>query len=156
MKYYLCIVGAVFSLVGVCVAQSDCMIGVRMIQGSEKDLAGVSNQLNVGNFLSDVKSQLQPLPFKRFDVLDSKQQKVGFGTPASFALNSSEQAKHQITVVPHSVQNKRVQLTVNWTNPRGEELLATKLRVVNDKCVVLGTDSSGDTSTIASIRANCQ
>lgn len=54
-----------------------------------------------------------------------------------------------------SAGRETVQVMVDWTGPGDEDLLNTKLEIVNGKNVVVGTDTGIDTSAILCIRVQC-
>ncbi len=144
-------------LLWVSVAQSqdsECLIQVKLVGGSKDVPRGSFTSVN--EFLGDMEEQLRPLPYKSFEILDSKLKQSSLGVPVSFVLKgNSLKEVHKIGVTLHEVKKRRVGLTVNWVNPKGEELLATRLKVVNNKNLVLGTDSAVSVPTILSIKVDC-
>ncbi len=133
----------------------DCLVGVRVIRGSEKDEELGKRKLTTGKFLLDVKNQLQPLPFQRYQVLQAHEQRVSLMKEAGFELVGAEGEKSSIRVTPQTIVHKRVRVFVDWKDESGEEILSTTLRMVNGRSMVLGTDSSQNRSTIICVKVNC-
>ncbi len=131
-----------------------CAVTVKAISGSARVASASGKALEAGKFLSDVKHQLEPLPFQRYRIVDSTERSVELGSRSEFNV-FDDGARHTLFIKPCEVVGRRVQVRVDWTGPEGNTLLSTKLGVVNGKNVVVGTDTSGDTSTIMSIKIDC-
>lgn len=128
-----------------------CDVLVRVLQGTDEGggLAALPNTV-----AGDVRAQLEPLPFTSYSVLDSRHQLMPLGHEARFSLSGHEGQRHQLRVVPHDFAENKVGVTVTWHGPANEELLSTKLRVANGKCVVLGTDGK-NAATILAVKLEC-
>ena len=107
----------------------DCLVGLRVIKGFSKSAEYSRQKLEVGSFLSDVKKQLQPLPFQHYRVLDSMEKNIPLHSKGTFALKGAEDAEHRFSVSPNSMQAQQVDITLQWQGPSGEEMLSTKLKV---------------------------
>ena len=133
----------------------DCDVLVRIIKGEGNSEKFGGMDMKVGNYLNDMKSQLETLPYKQYNVLDSKSMKIGLGGKETFQMQDSQKQNHNVIINPLEIKGGRVKLMVDWTDAQGENLLSTQLRVVNGENVVLGTETSGDESTIMSINLDC-
>lgn len=133
-----------------------CNLELRVIEGRSR--AGKFSQADLvaGPLLSDLREQLQPLPFKYFRVVDVVRRTVPLNEQGIFSVGGVQDQAYKLSVTPQHTQDKRVQMTVHWTGPSGETLVATSLHAPMGKYVVLGTDSPRDASTIMCLKAQCQ
>lgn len=134
---------------------ANCHVGLRVIKGSQNSKEFSFRSLAVGKQLADIKSQLEPLPYGQYEVLDSETQLVRFGEEAQFSIRDANSLIHFLEVTPLGWSRKRIEVRVEWKGPRGKQLLSSKLRVADGKNVMLGTDSSSDESTIMSVKVSC-
>lgn len=137
-----------------------CVVMLRMLQGSNGvEPAGQPAERSakqlVPALLPDMESQLGPLPFSHFEVLDSAEQEIPLDEQGVFVVADGDKQLHRIAVTPHEHQEDWVKMTVHWDDPNGKSVVSTQLRVINAKCLVLGTDKSGDRSTILSVKVTC-
>jgi len=137
---------------GLCFAQN-CEVGVRVIKGSEKE----AKEIDLGSMKSLVgmKDQLENLPYKKYDVMTTRSQQVPLGVEGKFRVPDAMGKSHLVKVQPVSIKDKMVEVLVNWHGSDASKLLSTKLRVLNGKKMMLGTDSSREHSTILSIQVSC-
>lgn len=133
----------------------DCLVEVRAIKAFQRGADFRAKRLQTGRMLVDVKSQLEPLPFKRYQVLQSFLKRVSLNDQVSFDLLGAEGETNYLIVRPESMFGNRVQVMVNWKDEAGADLLSSELKVINNQNVVLGTDRAEDRSTIVSIKLNC-
>lgn len=133
----------------------DCVVEVRAIKAFQRGADFRAKRLQTGRMLVDVKSQLEPLPFKRYQVLESFLKRVSLNEQVSFDLIGAEGEANYLVVRPESLFGNRVQVMVNWKDEAGADLLSTELKVINNQNVVLGTDRAEDRSTILSIKLSC-
>ncbi len=130
---------------------SACNVLVRLLQGGT---AGNGMNALPDALVKDVGSQLDPLPYTSYAVLDSRSQSLPLGHEGMFSLVGYDNQRHVLRVVPHNYSYDKVGITVMWNGPNNEELLSTKMRVANGKCVVLGTDSR-NAATILTVKLEC-
>jgi len=133
----------------------DCVASVRVIEGTQRSQQMRKMKLTTGPMLTDVKHQLQPLPYRNFRVLDRQEKSVRLGHLVKFRMRGLNNQQHLVSVKPHEIAGKKIHCTVGWKDAAGKELLSTKLRVLNGKTVVLGTENSGDRSTIIGVKLDC-
>ncbi|MCB0360269.1 MAG: hypothetical protein KDD44_11555, partial [Bdellovibrionales bacterium] len=103
---------------------------------------------------AEIASQLARLPFQHYALLDMQSVEVDEGMPGEFQITAAGGERHTVNIVPHHVAGDRVDVTVSWRGPSGEDLLSTKLRVGNKRPVVLGADGA-EASTILRVKLNC-
>ena len=135
---------------------SYCDFELRVIEGRLRSDKHSSEELQAGPLLEDLREQLQPLPFKHFSILEKVDQRVDANETGVFSVFGAQHQPYSLSVIPHQGWNDKLHLTVNWTGPGGETLLATSLHTPVGKNVVLGTDHPGDMSTIMCLKAHCQ
>ena len=131
-----------------------CTIFVRLI-AAKRSADDSPEPAAVSSYLQDVSAQLAPLPLTDYQTLDSGTAEVPFGKEAFFRLRKNEGKPHTIRVVPHQMTGGRVQLTVDWKNPRGENLVSTMLRVPNGENVMLGDEGSDSTCALVGVKVSC-
>ncbi len=153
---FLCLTEFNSALAQVNESPGSCSVTLRVIKGSGNDNALKGVAPKVGNYLKDIKGQLQPIPYRSFKVLGDDKKYTALGSQASFAVSDAAGERHKLSVVPVDIVNKLVTLKVDWTSPSSESLLATKVDVENGKNVVVGTDTRPGVSTIISIGVRCQ
>ncbi len=134
---------------------SNCDVSVRVIKGAVNDSEFSGKKMEVGSFIADMKHQLETLPYKEYSVIDSQNKTVAFGKESSFSLTDANKQVHNLKIEPISLEKKRVVVKVNWTDPAGDTMLATQLKVINGENLVLGTETSGDESTIVCVTLLC-
>ncbi len=134
---------------------TDCDVSVRVVKGAVNDSEFKGKEMRVGKFISDMKNQLETLPYKEYTVLDSQKKLVAFGGKGAFTLADASKKIHSLSVSPLKKAEKRVTVMVDWKDPVGDTLVSTQLKVLNGENVVLGTDTSGDESTIMCITVDC-
>lgn len=133
-----------------------CEVTVRVIKGSGRSAISAEQELETGEFISDVKHQLQPLPFQSYKVIDSAIRRFEIGTSEDISVFTSRDTRHVLRILPQWAAGERVQVQVDWSGPQGENLLSTKVSVVRGKNVVVGTDEDENSSTIMCIKVDCK
>ena len=130
---------------------SACNVLVRLLQGADG-----GNGMNAlpESVIRDIGGQLDPLPYTSYAVLDSRSQELPLGHEGMFTLVGYNSQRHVLRVVPHNYSYDKVGMTVTWNGPGDEEVLSTKLRVANGKCVVLGSDGK-NAATILTVKLEC-
>ncbi|MCC6221262.1 MAG: hypothetical protein IT291_08500 [Deltaproteobacteria bacterium] len=146
--FYVFIFGLVEVFADSVVVPRGCLVTVRSLKASNGENRGHES-------ISDLQEQLGALPFSSYEVIDSKQASLELSSRGRFDIAGLESSTHKVMVLPHFVADDQVQVTVDWQGPQGERLLSTKLKVVNNKSVVLGSDGNDDGSMILCVRVNC-
>lgn len=144
---------------GVCLAEErvpcHCLVGVRVIRGTGPDKAMCNQPVKTGEFLSDVKSQLESLPYSNFRVMDKAEKKVPLGEFSNFPLSDGD-GKHLLKVKPLWSSGDRVDLQLEWETESGESLLSTRVGVHKGMSVVVGAESSESLGTILGLKVDCE
>lgn len=112
--------------------------------------------LEVESSLSDLRPQLEALPFSRYEHITTVRQTIPLEETGLFSLKPAPGEEQLLFVAPQTVTGDGVSLMVDWKDVGGEELLSTKLKILNGQGVVLGTDLSPDSSAIVGVRAKCK
>ncbi len=133
-----------------------CGVEVRVIKGAQRRGQYRFKRLETGNFLTDVKSQLQPLPYGSYKVLEAVEKEVRLGEQVDFQLTGATGDSQRLGVRPEKLLGKRVQTQINWEDAAGGPLLSTKLRMTNGETMVLGTENDAQSSTIVCIKVACK
>jgi len=132
----------------------NCEVGVKVIKGS-KHKSKTTNFGSLSKSLVTMKGQLGNLPYKEYGVMTTRSQSVKFGAEGNFSVRDAMGKPHVVKIKPLTVKDKRVEVLVDWHGSDSSKLLSTKLKVLNGENVMLGTDSSGEHSTILSIQVSC-
>ncbi len=137
-------------------SEGECSIGVRVLGAAEESNPAVAAMPEEQQLKEDLGDQLRQLPFSHYRNLDFAEKKIKFDHLGRFVLHGAEpQEQFFVSVVPHDLSKGRVHMTVDWNaNTRGQ-LVSSRMRLVNGKHLVLGTDGSGNSSTILCIKAQC-
>lgn len=106
--------------------------------------------------IADLSSQLETLPFARYETVSEEQQLISFREKGVFNLKASEAEQQILFVEPETVTGGSVVVVVDWRSGSGDELLSSKLKVGNGQNVVFGTDVSDETSLILCIKVTCE
>ena len=150
----LFILGCFCLLLPTSVFAESCEVGVKVIKGS-KQKSKATNFGSLGKSLVSMKGQLENLPYKEYGVMTTRSQSVKFGAEGNFSVRDAMDKPHVVKIKPLTVKDKRVEVLVDWHGSDSSKLLSTKLKVLNGESVMLGTDSSGEHSTILSIQVSC-
>ena len=117
--------------------------------------AGQSNEMERAK-IADLSSQLETLPFARYETVSEEQQLISFREKGVFNLKVEEGEEQILFVEPAMVTGSSVAVVVDWRSASGDELLSSKLKVGNGQNVVFGTDVSDDASLILCIKVTCE
>lgn len=131
----------------------DCDVSLRVMRGQKS--SGDTRVQEIPKMLDDISGALKAVPYKNFNVLDTQKTRVRFESSATFMIPGADGEKQSVTIVPHKFVGKRVKTTVNWFNNAGDEILSTKLRIINSENMVVGTDHQGGRSTLVCVSINC-
>ena len=137
------------------VQDTRCVVDVRSLKGSGPSDANYSKELHVGEFIADLKDQLDPLPFSTFKTLSHERQQVPLLEKAIFRVQTARKDENTIFVEVECVSDSGARLQVDWNSDDGTSILSTQLRLQNGKNWVLGTDHEDKSSTIVSIKVHC-
>ncbi|GEM_PF-5719738 len=142
-----------------------CEVRVRVLQGTRDQRARevgapVGSKLDATPLLQDVKSQLKPLPFEDYQIVDTVEEQIRVGNSRSFRLREADGEESSLRIEPHGFLSKaqgesKILVSINWRGSAGEQLLDTKLKFENGKSMVIGTDKAEDTSTILCVKFDC-
>lgn len=132
-----------------------CLVDVRSLRGTEPSDANYAKELKVGEFIADLKEQLDALPFSKFQTLSHEHQQVPLLEKAVFHVQSAAKKDNTIFVEVECVSENGARLQVDWNSEDGASILSTQLRLQNGKNWVLGTDHEDKSSTIVSIKVEC-
>jgi hypothetical protein len=136
-----------------------CLVGLRIVEARGR-ANNLSPNREIVSDLSDVRTQLAPLPFLHFQTLARAQREIKVGVSGTFSANGAANERLQLTVIPEEIlpKEKKVRYLVNWQGERGEELLSTDLKVQNGKSIVLVADSasSANDSTVLCLNVTCR
>ncbi len=138
-------------------AQADtrCLVDVRSLIGSNPADENFAKELKTGEFIADLKEQLDSLPFAKFSTLSHEQQKVPLQEKAVFRVQNAAKKTNTVFVEVECVSDSGARLQVDWNSEDGASILSTQLRLMNGKNWVLGTDHEDKSSTIVSIKVEC-
>lgn len=137
-----------------------CGVHVRVLKGWSKaklQRAAV-NPVNDAERakIADLSSQLETLPFARYETVSEEQQLISFREKGVFNLKAEAGEEQILFVEPAMVTGSLVAVVVDWRSGSGDELLSSKLKVGNGQNVVFGTDVSEDASLILCIKVTCE
>ena len=133
--------------------RTSCSIGVRLIEAKNTE----SRNVDIQSSLSDLAPQLKALPYNNFQAVAEGTKEVSLMRQADFLLACrSKLERYAVSVTPHDLIGNKVRLTINWTGPRGEELVSTKMKVATGQSVVLGADGDTIMAPVISIRTECK
>ena len=133
-----------------------CRVGVRVLLGTKRaEEQASSKRLETGAFLKDLNEQLEPLPFEHYETLSSDERVIHVRERGEFHLEVAGKEQHTIRVEPQSLFREGGYFMVEWVGNAGEKMLSSRLRLLNKKNWVFGTDNLDDTSTIMCIHVNC-
>ena len=133
----------------------DCLVRVRVVSGSERFQTAAAENVEVSSFLRDVRAQLKPLPYAKYRPIAHDEKTIRLEERGLFQVTTPEGEVHTLAVVPHTVADHRVHMTVDWRGPGAERLLFAKVRVSNGQNIVVGAENSRDSSTIMCIKVKC-
>jgi hypothetical protein len=132
-----------------------CLVKIRVIEGLERGEEYSGHELEEADFLEDVRSQLEPLPFKKYRVIQRIKDEVLLGKKLEFDVRDAEGDLTKLIVLPEKLHRRRVQVRVDWKGSLGEELLSTKFQMKSGHSVIFGSDASEHSSTIFCIKVDC-
>ena len=138
------------------VKDTRCAIDVRSLLGSEVAAENADKELRMGEFIADLKEQLEPLPYAHFETLSHERQQVPLHEKAIFRVRNAAKETNTVFVEVECVSDEGARLRIDWNGSEGASILSTQSRLTNGKNWVLGTDHENDMSTIISIRVNCR
>lgn len=135
-----------------------CGVHVRVLKGWSKSKIERATPPNDAerDKIEDLKSQLETLPFARYEKVSEEQQLISFREKGVFNLKVNEAEEQILFVEPAMVTGELVAVVVDWRSGSGDELLSSKLKVGNGQNVVFGTDVSDDASLILCIKVTCE
>ena len=131
---------------------SDCSITIRSIKGVEHS-DDRSDAID-GRF-SDIKDQLENLPFAHFEPIDAVSDKTNFEQEAHLNLRCAMGNLHKLSITPHGLSDEKIDTTISWTAPNGEIMVASRMKFPNGQSMVLGTEHPKETCTIMVIKVDC-
>ncbi len=138
-----------------------CGVHVRVLKGWSKSKlrrAKVDTTLSDEERakIADLSSQLETLPFARYETVSEEQQLISFREKGVFNLKVDANEEQILFVEPAMVTGGLVAVVVDWRSGSGDELLSSKLKVGNGQNVVFGTDVTDDASLILCIKVTCE
>lgn len=137
-------------------AQTNCQVSLRVVKGVERFPGERVRRLHSGEMLKDLREQLEPLPFRRYSLLEAKTASVVLHQEGQFKVKDLQGAEHEVNITPLEFKDGQVSLMVDWSGPDREELLSSKLQVESGKNIVVGTDNEGNQSTILCVKVDCR
>jgi L-fucose isomerase, second N-terminal domain len=138
------------------IKKQPCRVSVRMIKGSRKAEGFAGKEMKTKQYLHDVKPHLKSLPYGKYKVVDSGKQIVQMRESGHFVLTGYQEQKHSVDIMPISrMKPNLVQVMVDWTGPKQEQLLSTKVKLTNGKSMVVGTENTKDVSTLICVTVDC-
>ncbi|MFN8391123.1 MAG: hypothetical protein U0136_12605 [Bdellovibrionota bacterium] len=133
-----------------------CVVQARLLKGSSRADTGNGKTLATGNFLSDLKEQLEPLPFTHYETLGHERQLVPLHEKAIFRLSGERNEEHRLFVDMECIHQDGARVQIDWHVGDNEALVSSEINLVNGKSWVVGTDADDDSSTIMSIKVECK
>ena len=132
------------------------MVDLRSLKGSKRAPENSNKSLETGQFISDIKDQLEPLPFSHYETLSHERQLIPLHEKGVIRLGAADKTDNKIFVDLDCINSDGARVLVDWQNDDGQSLLTTKLHLLNGKSWVIGTDHEDDSSTIISIKVDCK
>jgi len=127
-----------------------CQINVRLIQAVHEIESKKHKQKqakSAESLSSDEHQQLEALPFGAYNTVDRKSAETSSFTPVSFELAAGDSAGNEnftVSVTPHSLADNKVHYTLEWSTPREQSVVATRLGVENGRSVMIGAALSSE------------
>lgn len=137
-------------------AENNCTFSVRSIKASDYSREFENKELEVGSGLSDVQEQLEPLPYKKFQIINSTTGAAELNENLKLKIVAADGQAHSIALKPENPDSIGIALNIVWTDERDDQVLSTKVQLKNDRPVVIGTDHEGKVSTVLCISAVCR
>jgi len=138
------------------VKDTRCAIDVRSLLGSGAGDENSDKELHTGEFIADLKEQLEPLPYSHFETLSYESQQVPLHEKAIFRVKNAAHEVNTVFVEVECVSDEGARLMIDWNGSEGSNILSTQSRLTNGKNWVLGTDHEDHSSTIISIKVQCR
>jgi hypothetical protein len=134
-----------------------CLVSVRIIKASRKAESFAGKEMKTKKYLRDVKPHLNSLPYGEYKVIDSGKQTVNMSQSGHFVLTGYRKQKHLVDIMPIArMKPELVQIMVDWTGPKQEQFLSTKVKLTNGKSMVVGTENTEDVSTLICVTVDCR
>ena len=132
-----------------------CMVDVRSLRGSEPAEENVAKQLEAGEFLADLRDQLQSLPYSHFDALSHERQKVPLHEKGVFRVLGANGDQNTVFVEIECIGHDGARIQIDWKDVEGSSLLSRQLSLVNGKNLVVGTDHADKVCPLMSVKVEC-
>jgi hypothetical protein len=132
-----------------------CAIDVRSLLGSVACEENSEKELRMGDFIADLKEQLEPLPYAHFETLSHERQQVPLHEKAIFRVTNAAKETNTVFVEVECVSEDGAKLLIEWNGSEGASILSTQSRLTNGKNWVVGTDHENECATIISIKVQC-
>ena len=99
--------------------------------------------------LSDLKSQLEQLPFSSYRLICKRQQLLSVLEKDTMKLPRGQ----SLAFRPIYMEEKRIGLWLSWKDASGGDILNTRIHFATNDSVLTGTDSADDSGLILAIKA---
>lgn len=131
-------------------AEDKIQVKLRLLQASEKSMLGFSSfvtDAEVDPQLTDLREQLNVLPFEHFKVLNTEQLSISIRKKTAFTLSNG----HKIVLKPLSVEGEQVSLWLKWKDETDQCLLDTRMHFDSSQAMLAGTDHNKDDGLLLAI-----
>ena len=149
-----------FMLLSLCVGNiqialadgSDVRVSVRAIRASNciHENSQSTGSFSVDPHLADLTNKLERLPYRKFQLIGSKEQAISFRRKDVLALPNGQ----TLAFRPMYMDNRRVGLWLNWRDSGGSDILNTRIHFDSDEVVLTGTEATADSGVILAIKAD--
>lgn len=106
--------------------------------------------LALGPGLQDIAQKLGQLPFRNFQVIDTKQKVIEVSHRDKISLHGG----YELSVRPLYIDNEKIGLWLRWTDGRGMRLVDTRMHITPNDTVITGADGGGDSGDVLAIKVS--